>query len=306
MGWEQLARVLHFRDERQVEKRKRRTGGSQLLFKGSRVQRWAPGTSNAAALIRPRLQELESQAGVGGGAGMNATPGSASAGPSRAQIPKGGPRCAPHFGAEWRPRSPRPARHRHAPRANPTPLPSPPHAPRRPHQPAGSRGNPAPLPPEVDQRQRWTCASPSRGARRQAAKEHAPASRRHARLGRTEAGSLAVRPGIERGSLAFSVRGAVLLKTKLGAAIQRCSLTTVPSRREILGIRDRGNGEFIKLQKEDSLTCTNSAVSRIKRRQSWTQPIVIIPMCITLFIPPNAFIYVIISELLFTINPVRQ
>lgn len=38
-------------------RRKRRTGGSQLLFKGSRVQRWAPGTSNAAALILPRLRE---------------------------------------------------------------------------------------------------------------------------------------------------------------------------------------------------------------------------------------------------------
>lgn len=35
--------------------------------------------------------------------GMNATPGSAGAGPSRAQVPKGSPRRAPHLGADRRP-----------------------------------------------------------------------------------------------------------------------------------------------------------------------------------------------------------
>lgn len=79
------------------------------------MQRCAPDTSNAAALLGPGSGNWGHTNG-----GMNATPGSASAGPSRAQVPKGGPHCAPHLGAERRPSSPRPARHRHAPRADPT------------------------------------------------------------------------------------------------------------------------------------------------------------------------------------------
>lgn len=127
------------------------TGGGERRADGG------SGHPNRGSCRRPGCGSWSPRRG-----GLNATPGSAGAGPSRAgtgckgeSSPRSPPRRRPAAGP------PRPARHRHAPRADPTPLPAPPHAPRRPHQPAGSRGNPAPLPPEVGQRQRRTCAPPS-------------------------------------------------------------------------------------------------------------------------------------------------
>lgn len=155
MGRAQPARALQFRDERQASEKRKRTGGRERPSDAAAC-RGRLQTPETQQLPKARLRELVSPP-----RGNECDPGQRRRGALQGTGSKGesSPRSPPRRRPAAGP--PRPARHRHAPRADPTPLPAPPHGPHRPHQPAGSRGNPASLPPEVGQRQSRTCAPPS-------------------------------------------------------------------------------------------------------------------------------------------------